>query len=232
MSSNSAYKQTVFIEEQVRMPSPKSRRATVVRKVIENDAARAKAVNKKMANRPASVHLPDNKRINFVAYRPLSFHFTIRPIPKHVAAAANEPLPAADEPLPAANEPLPAANEPLPAADEPLPAANEPLPAANEPLPAADEPLPAANEPLPAANPPTKRVSKKMKIWRALQRNINLGKRANWAVQFPKRVKRTSNGGHLVLSNHTKRESEKLINAIKRKHKPHKKALWLKPSIN
>ena len=265
MSSNSTNKQSVF--EPVRMPSPKSRRATIILKVLEHEAELAQAAKERAESRPASVPLPDNGRIDFGSYRPSPVHFTIRPTPKYGAdeLPVNKPLPAANEPLPAADEPLPAADEPLPSADEPLPAADEPLPAADEPSTTAeqsagadepsttdeqsagaDEPLPAADEPsttaeqsagadeplVAEAKPPRKVVSRREKFWRALKRQSNLAKRAKWTVQFPKRVVPTSNGGHLVLSNHTKREGEKLINAIKREHRPRKKPSWLKPSTN
>jgi aminoglycoside phosphotransferase family enzyme len=59
--------------------------------------------------------------------------------------------------------------------------------------------------------------SKKQKLAEQITRFHNRAQRAKWAVQYPKRVKPTSNGEHLVLSNHTQREGEKLINAIKRK---------------
>ena len=68
------------------------------------------------------------------------------------------------------------------------------------------------------------------KLMAAFQRRRNFANRVKWAIQYPKMVKPTSNDGHLILSSPTKRESEKLINAIKRKHRPHKKPSWLKPS--
>ncbi len=71
-------------------------------------------------------------------------------------------------------------------------------------------------------------ANKNAKFWQALKKQQNIGKRAKWAVQFPKRVKPTASGGHLVLSNPTQRENEKLINAIKREHRPRKKLRWLK----
>ena len=188
MSSNFAKKQIVFFEEPVRMPSLKSRRADVVRKVLEL----AQAAKEQAVSRPASVPLPGNERIDFGSYRPSSVHFTIRPTPKHIVAAA--------------------------------------APADVGPPP--NEPLPAADEPLPAANPSRKMVSRNVTLRRALQMHINRRKREKWDVQFPKRVVPTSNGGHLILSNHPKREDEKLFNAINREHRPRKKPSWLKPSTN
>lgn len=160
------------------MPSPKSRRANVVLKVLEHEAELVSAMNERAASRPPSVPLPNEGRIDFDSYRPSPVHFTVRPTPKHPATDVTPP-----------------------------------------------------NEPPAATALPTKKVVSRMeKICRALQKRANLSKHAKWAVQFPKRIKATSNGGHLVLSNHTKREGEKLINAVKREHKPHKKLPWLKPT--
>ncbi len=64
-----------------------------------------------------------------------------------------------------------------------------------------------------------KKLKKKKKLIEQLTRFHNREQRAKWAIQYPKRVKPTSNGGHLVLSNHTQREGEKLINAINRRSK-------------
>jgi hypothetical protein len=174
MSSNSANKQSVFFDELVRMPSPKSRRANVVLKVLEHEAKLVQAAKERAESRPVSVPLSDNRGIDFASFRPSPVHFTVRPTPTHFVDAADNGLPP-------------------------------------------DEP------PAGAAKPPRKVVSRKAKFWRALQRRANLAKRAKWAVQYPKSVKPTSNGGHLVLSNHTNREGEKLINAINRDNRPRKK---------
>lgn len=84
----------------------------------------------------------------------------------------------------------------------------------------------------PPENTPPEHVESivNQKLMAAIQRRRNFTNRVKWAIQYPKRVKPTSNDGHLVLSTPTKREGEKLINATKRKHRPHKKQSWLKPS--
>lgn len=178
MSSNSKNDEMDYLEELVRIPSQKKRRAEVVHKVFKMWQHVSSQQMRKLLSDRHLFPLPDN--------RPSSVNFTIRPTPKCVVAI---------------------------------------FVGDNAPLIAADEPLSDTNQ-------PTNVVSKKARLWKALQRDINQGKCTKWAIQFPKRVKRTSNGGYLVLSNHNRHEGKKLINAINRNHTPRKKLSWLKPSTN